>query len=527
MSKSDGALVLAAQGGDVEAFTELVRRYETLVGAVAFSRTCDASSAEDVAQEAFVAAWRQRGELADPEKFRSWICAITRNQASSHRRRSGREVLVDELPDVEVTPSARERILDAERWQAVDHALGEIQEESREVLVLFYRQEQSIREVASCLGVTEAAAQKRISRARGLLRDKTHELLAETLPSTRFGASIAGAVAVAISDLPAATAAAITASGKGASTLKTTITVSSFVLLAAGAGAYLVGAGGGTELEAAPPVPKAKTQSTSVAKAASAVQTPQIQVRRISMAERKRRMSALPKASATSSSNANAAVAAKSRAHSDKSVIKATAAAVRPLLNECLDIAHEKDPALSGILFVRFEIAGEDGVLGLVNNASIKRRSGRLNPPNQELEECIEQTLLSLEFKGISRGASFTYPFRFNAEASHSARKSGELSKLVDRSNDPLELADLAQEAAEHDGALAMRACDKALAKGPRGVAAYGCTLIACKSGPKEKALGYWQHVALELKKEGNAWLKARLTCAARNVKLPPPKDPE
>ncbi len=70
---SDVDLWRASRAGDRDAFGRIVERYQSLVAAIAYSRTGDLSAASDFAQETFVAAWRQQNDLREPALLKSWL----------------------------------------------------------------------------------------------------------------------------------------------------------------------------------------------------------------------------------------------------------------------------------------------------------------------------------------------------------------------------------------------------------------------------------------------------------------------
>src|SRR5262245_49274653 len=74
----DAELVRKALAGDSTAFEELVDQYGNLVFSVAFSSTKSLGEAEELAQETFLIAWTRLSELREPERFRNWLCGITR-----------------------------------------------------------------------------------------------------------------------------------------------------------------------------------------------------------------------------------------------------------------------------------------------------------------------------------------------------------------------------------------------------------------------------------------------------------------
>src|SRR5438876_876971 len=76
---SDAELLEASRRGERDAFGAIVGRYQRVVSAVSYSRTRDRALGDDVAQETFIAAWRQLDQLREPSRLRSWLCGIARN----------------------------------------------------------------------------------------------------------------------------------------------------------------------------------------------------------------------------------------------------------------------------------------------------------------------------------------------------------------------------------------------------------------------------------------------------------------
>jgi hypothetical protein len=81
IAKTDAELVEASRRGEREAFGLLVSRYQDVVCAVSFSSTGNWVLSEDVAQDTFIAAWHQLGQLRETSRLRSWLCGIARNLA--------------------------------------------------------------------------------------------------------------------------------------------------------------------------------------------------------------------------------------------------------------------------------------------------------------------------------------------------------------------------------------------------------------------------------------------------------------
>ena len=152
----------------LQQFADLVRQYQSGVCAAAYGVTGDRALSEDIAQETFVAAWRSLSTLRDPSKLGEWLRGITRNLArKAMRKRAPVEELGDPVADSDL---ARDAIAKGEArltWAA----MRELPETYREALVLYYWEDQSARQVAEALGITEATAMQRLSRGRALLRD--------------------------------------------------------------------------------------------------------------------------------------------------------------------------------------------------------------------------------------------------------------------------------------------------------------------------------------------------------------------
>ena len=190
---NDAELVSATLGGNRDAFGQIVGRYQSLVCSVAYSATGSLSQSEDLAQETFVAAWKQLADLREPEKLRAWLCGIARNLINNSLRRQGREPshsaetldLIHETPALEPLPPdyAIGREEEAILWRSLER----IPEIYREPLVLFYREHQSIEAVARDLELSEDAVKQRLSRGRKLLQEQILAFVEGTLEKTSPG----------------------------------------------------------------------------------------------------------------------------------------------------------------------------------------------------------------------------------------------------------------------------------------------------------------------------------------------------
>jgi RNA polymerase sigma factor (sigma-70 family) len=236
IAKSDVELVEASRRGEHEAFGHLVERYQDVVCAVSYSSTGDRGLSEDVAQETFIAAWRQLDRLRDVVRLGPWLCGIARNLGrKAHKRRRREEILDDKYLAPGGNPFDAAVRGDVER--VVRDALARVPETYREVLVLYYCENQSTRDVAAALGMSEAAVMQRLSRGRRYLSDSLSEIVEGTLRSQRPRRDLVAAVLAAIVLIPIPSR--VDASPiKGSTMLKLTAAASAVVV--AGTTAYFI-----------------------------------------------------------------------------------------------------------------------------------------------------------------------------------------------------------------------------------------------------------------------------------------------
>ena len=224
-ANSDAQLVEWTLAGDRSAFAAIVKRYQSLVCSITYSATGSLSLSEDLAQETFLAAWRQLRDLREPARLRSWLCGITRFLVGKERRRRGRDPIhvaesldaVLDSPSLEASPAieAISREEEAILWRALER----IPDAYREPMILFYRQEKSIERVAAELELSEDAVRQRLSRGRKLLHEEVVAFVEGTLSRTAPTRDFSNAVLALLPAAPAATAGAGMA-GKGAAMAK-------------------------------------------------------------------------------------------------------------------------------------------------------------------------------------------------------------------------------------------------------------------------------------------------------------------
>ncbi|PZO10031.1 MAG: RNA polymerase subunit sigma-70 [Lysobacteraceae bacterium] len=214
----------AAARGDRDAYGRIVVGCQSTVTSIALAIVRDVATSEDIAQEAFLSAWQNLRKLNNPASFLPWLRQITRNLARDHLR--GQVQRRSTTGDIEAAlaavadphPGPPDRLALAQEEAAAADVIDRLPEESREVLLLYYREGQSSRQVASLLGLQDAAVRKRLSRARLLVRDELLRRLGEFAKASAPGAGFTAAVATLLmtSAPPAAAAATLGMGALGA-----------------------------------------------------------------------------------------------------------------------------------------------------------------------------------------------------------------------------------------------------------------------------------------------------------------------
>jgi RNA polymerase sigma-70 factor (ECF subfamily) len=151
-------LVRQAAAGDVKAFVELTRRFQQFAFGSALALVRDFQNAEDVVQEAFVAAWSALPSLADPAAFPGWLRGIVRHQAFRVlRKKALRTVPLAEAKDSPGEELSADRSLEQRQQSAMAlAAIAGLPDKLREPATLFFIHECSHQDIAVFLGLSVA-----------------------------------------------------------------------------------------------------------------------------------------------------------------------------------------------------------------------------------------------------------------------------------------------------------------------------------------------------------------------------------
>ena len=215
--------ITLAQNGDQQAFARIIDQTRNLVSSIALSIVKDLDSSEDVAQQVFIGAWNNLSDLKKTSSFLPWLRQMTRykainflrdNKAAKKIEGEEADLILSQFCDPELDIDNN---LQREQSNVIlQEFINQLPDESREIVLLYYREEQSSQHVAQLLEQTEANIRKKLSRVRQLLHkqilQKHGRLLLSTAPALGFSSMIVAAITTST---PAA-AAAISSGAVGA-----------------------------------------------------------------------------------------------------------------------------------------------------------------------------------------------------------------------------------------------------------------------------------------------------------------------
>ncbi len=194
----EGQLIASILAGNTHEFHSLIRPHERTVYVMALTLLKNEADAEDVAQEAFLKAFRNLKNFRSESKFSTWLISITLNEARSRLRRKNAVPMesLDEPSDEqghvspallrdwrEIPSEAVERL---EIRQLLQQAVADIPLIYRETFVLRDMEELSVNETAETLGISVASVKVRLHRARIMLQKRLAPQLKQVNPKRRW-----------------------------------------------------------------------------------------------------------------------------------------------------------------------------------------------------------------------------------------------------------------------------------------------------------------------------------------------------
>ncbi|MGD0293924.1 MAG: RNA polymerase sigma factor [Terracidiphilus sp.] len=176
-NQADLADVARVLDGDVQAFEGIVRRWQGPLVNMAWRYCRDRGRAEEMAQEAFLRAWRGLSRWRRESSFSTWLFALAANVYRTELKRFPTETLPLEAAPEPAGPATQHNEMAAQlSHDAVRRAVLTLPLRYREPVVLFYFHEMDVAAAARTLGMPEGTLKARLSRARELLRQRFPKL---------------------------------------------------------------------------------------------------------------------------------------------------------------------------------------------------------------------------------------------------------------------------------------------------------------------------------------------------------------
>jgi len=171
---NEAQLIVQAQNGDRNAFSELVRIHAQGVLNVVYRMCGDMLIAEDASQETFIRAWQNLSSYRPHMPLRNWLYRIAFNAGMDIIRKNKRIAPddIEEMPLTDGQPGLETLVSQNERTALVQKAIMSLPDASRAVLVLREYEGLSYQEISSTLDIPVGTVMSRLNYARNLLKSK-------------------------------------------------------------------------------------------------------------------------------------------------------------------------------------------------------------------------------------------------------------------------------------------------------------------------------------------------------------------
>lgn len=185
--QNDIEIISQVLSGNHQAYAELVNRYQNYVFTLTLRMIPNREDAEEVAQDVFVKAYRYLADFRGASKFSTWLYTIVNNTCISFLRRKKLEIRsldnenVFELANQQESGMSANLIEQKSKVSMVKQAIDLLNPDDAQIITLFYKNEQSLDEIAQILGLEVNTAKVRLHRARGRLKEKMETYFAHEI----------------------------------------------------------------------------------------------------------------------------------------------------------------------------------------------------------------------------------------------------------------------------------------------------------------------------------------------------------
>ena len=182
---NDIEIISQVLNGDQQAYAGLVNRYQNYVFTLALRMVKNREDAEEVAQDAFIKAYKYLADFRGTSKFSTWLYTIVNNTGITFLRKKKLEIhsldnkKVFEMADNRDSGFSANMIEQKSKVAMVNSAITLLNPDDAEIITLFYKAEQSLEEIAGILRVEANTAKVRLHRARTRLKEKMETYFAE------------------------------------------------------------------------------------------------------------------------------------------------------------------------------------------------------------------------------------------------------------------------------------------------------------------------------------------------------------
>ncbi len=189
--KPDSEVIRNVRAGDIDDFALLVGRYQSLAYGLAFSLVGDFATAEDICQDAFIAAYCNLGRLREPERFAPWLKRIVGNRATEFLRGNKRMHLVLKNKGIwaeaeRPSETAKQDSEQDEFDRQIRDVLMQLPQKARTAVSLRYMDDFTYQSAAEFLGIKVGTFKKRLHDGRRLLQREIVEMAERTFQQHRL-----------------------------------------------------------------------------------------------------------------------------------------------------------------------------------------------------------------------------------------------------------------------------------------------------------------------------------------------------
>ncbi|HTE23211.1 RNA polymerase sigma factor [Flavitalea sp.] len=175
---TDTDIIERTLAGDTRSFSELVKRYQNFVFTITLRYTPNREDAEEIAQDAFVKAYKSLSNFRGESKFSTWLFTITTTSCLSFLRKKKLDIRSLDNEKVMAVVENQDSGFNANQMETksrqsmVNEAIQLLSSDDANILTLFYKGEQSLEEISVVMGIEANAVKVRLHRARARLKEK-------------------------------------------------------------------------------------------------------------------------------------------------------------------------------------------------------------------------------------------------------------------------------------------------------------------------------------------------------------------